>query len=401
MIAKLEQSLSTHQVARDLACMPPTVAGAARRRAELGGAGPVRHLFEPSQLNGMELKNRIIRSATWTGMADDTGRCSRQLIRYYESLAKGGAGLIVTGHAYVTKDGQAGPRQLAIDSDEAIPALRELTEAVHGSGGRIVMQLSHAGMYADPQLTLLDARAVSVNTRYTRPRSRELTPECIELIVQAFVAGARHAEAAGFDGVQIHAAHGYLFNQFLSPAYNLRQDGYGGELHNRSKPLLAVVRGIRASIGRNYPVLVKLNSQDFVEGGLTIEDSLTVAVMLEQEGVDAIEVTGGTRESGRLKSTRTSIVSEEDEAYFEHRARRFKERLRIPIVLVGGIRRHETAVRLLDTGAADYVAMSRPFIREPDFVNRWRSGNTAMVDCTSDNGCLALGLGSGGIRCSR
>jgi len=360
----------------------------------------VHHLFETSEINGLELRNRIIRSATWTGMADETGKCTGQLIQYYESLAQGGAGLIITGHTYVMKSGQAGPRQLGVDGEEAIPMLRALTKAVHRNGGRIIMQLSHAGMYADPQLTGLDAKAVSASKRYTPYRLKELTSACIEEIVQAFAAGAQHANAAGFDGVQIHAGHGYLLSQFLSPAYNVRTDGYGGALGNRAKPLLEIVRRIRKALGRGYPLLVKLNCQDFLEGGLTVEESQKVAVMLEKEGVDAIEVSGGTRESGKFKSTRTAIVSENDEAYFEQFARSFKQHLSIPIALVGGIRRYETAVRLLETGTTDYIAVSRPFIREPGFVKRWQSGNTAMVGCISDNECLGMGLRGGGIGCS-
>ncbi len=358
------------------------------------------HLFEASEINSMELKNRIIRSATWTGMADETGTCTWRLIQYYESLAKGGAGLIVTGHTYVTKSGQAGPRQLGIDGDKAVPMLKALTKVVHLHGGRIVMQLSHAGMYADPQLTGLDIKAVSAKKRPAPDPLKELTLECIEEIAEAFVAGAQRAEAAGFDGVQIHAAHGYLLSQFLSPAYNDRNDSYGGTLCNRAKPLLEIVRRIRKAISRHYPLLVKLNCQDFLDDGLTVEESLKVAVMLEQEGVDAIEVSGGTRESGRFKSTRTDIVCENDEAYFELFARQFKRHLKIPIALVGGIRRYGTAVRLLETGATDYISMSRPFIKEPDFVKRWQSGNTVMVGCISDNECLTAGLDGGGIRCS-
>ncbi len=361
----------------------------------------MRRLFEPSEINGMELRNRIVRSATWTGLADPSGRCSAELVQHYERLAAGGVGLVVTGHAYVTKDGQAAPRQLGIDGDEAIPALRRLTEAVRGRGARIVAQLSHAGTYADRSCSGLEASAVSAGSRHAARGSRELTPDAIERLVDAFVAGAQRAAVAGFDGVQLHAAHGYLLGQFLSPAYNLRADAYGGALVHRARPLLEIVRRIRGLAGRRYPVLVKLNCQDFLDGGLTETESLEVALMLEREGVDGIEVSGGTRESGRLKSTRTGIVAEDDEAYFEGGARRLKERLKIPIALVGGIRRHETAVRLLRTGGADYVAMSRPFIAEPGFVARWESGDTAMVACASENGCLAQGLSGGGIRCTR
>jgi 2,4-dienoyl-CoA reductase-like NADH-dependent reductase (Old Yellow Enzyme family) len=253
------------------------------------------------------------------------------------------------------------------------------------------MQLSHAGAYAVPSCSGFAVAAVSAGARHGDARTRELTPASIERIVEAFAAGARRAAAAGFDGVQVHAAHGYLLSQFLSPAYNLRADEYGGELENRARPLVAVIRRIRAVVGGRFPLLVKLNSQDFLE----------VGAMLEREGVDAIEISGGTRESGKFKSTRTGIAAERDEAYFERAAREFKRRLQIPIALVGGIRRHETAVRLLSTGAADYVAMSRPFIAEPDFVARWRSGDTAMVACVSENACLAQGLNGAGIRCSR
>ncbi|MBU5613867.1 NADH:flavin oxidoreductase [Geomonas azotofigens] len=358
-------------------------------------------LFERTEINGMELRSRIVRSATWTGLADETGGCSQQLIRFYETLARGGAGLLVTGHAYVSREGQAGPRQLGVDSDAAVPMLARLTQAVHRNGGRVVMQLSHAGLYADTALTGLPAKAVTAGKRYSRHQVEELTSEEIEGIVRAFAAGARRARRAGFDGVQLHAAHGYLLNQFLSPAYNVRTDGYGGDLHNRVKPLLEIVRRIRGVLGKGFPLLVKLNCHDFLADGLTESDAVQVAAMLEKEGVDAIEVSGGTRESGAFKSARAGIVSEQDEAYFEPFARLFKERLNIPVILVGGIRRYATAKRLVETGAADYVAMCRPFIKEPGFVCRWRSGDTATVRCVSDNECLGVGLTGSGIGCSR
>lgn len=356
-------------------------------------------LFEKTEINGMTLNNRVIRSATWTGLADETGLCTSRLIDYLVTLARGGVGLIVTGHAYVLKNGQAGPRQLAVDRDAVLPGLQLLTEAVHDNGGKIVLQLSHSGIYGDSGVSGLTPSAVSAKTDVVPYPVDELSGKGVEGIIDAFVAGAKRAFIAGFDGVQIHAGHGYLLSQFLSPAYNTRSDRYGGNLAARATVLLEIVRRIRRCVGLHYPLLVKLNCRDFLQNGLSRDESLQIGGWLEKAGVDALEVSGGTRESGAFKSTRTGIFRERDEAYFEEYARLFKRHLGIPVVLVGGIRSYQTAVRLLGTGAADYVALSRPFIKEPGFVKRWQSGDTAPVACISDNECLGEGLRGAGIGC--
>lgn len=356
-------------------------------------------LFETTTLNGMKLSNRFVRSATWTGLAEDDGTCSQRLIDLLVELARGGVGMIVTGHSYVMKNGQAGPRQLAIDRDDVIPALQQLTAAIHGSAGKIVMQLAHAGMYGTPALSGQMPLAVSAGATFVLHPLQELTPEAVETIIAAFVTAASRARQAGFDGIQLHAGHGYLLNQFLSRAYNTRSDQYGGAVANRAEPLLEIVRRTRAVVGSTYPILVKLNSQDYLENGLHLDESLEIGRLLENAGVDAIEISGGTRESGKFKSTRTGILMEHDEAYFEEAARLFRKNLGIPIIQVGGIRRYETAERLLESGAADYIAMSRPFICQPDIVNRWRKGETQSSECLSDNECLVLGLNGDGIRC--
>ena len=356
-------------------------------------------LFEETCLNGMKLRNRLVRSATWTGLAGETGECTDRLIDLTAELARGGAGLIITGHAYVLKNGQAGPRQLAIDGDGMLTGLRSLTEAVHDHGGAIVAQLAHAGIYADPSLTGLTPWVVSHPGRFVSYPLAELRAEDVEAVADAFVTAAARAHDAGFDGIQLHAAHGYLLHQFLSPAYNGRTDRHGGDVAGRSLLLLEIVRRIRRELGPGYPILVKLSGRDFMESGLMPDQSVQIAALLEKAGVDAIEISGGTRESGRFKSARTGVLSQEGEAYFEEIARLFRKRLNIPIMLVGGIRRYATARRLLETGAADYISMSRPFIREPGFVNRWREGDTAPAACVSDNECLGQGLNGTGIRC--
>lgn len=365
----------------------------------IGEGFSVAELFEATEINGMQLKNRFVRSATWTGMADSGGNCTQRLVDFLVELARGGVGLISTGHAYVLKNGQAGPRQLAIDNDAVIPGLRLLTSAIHNCGARIVMQLSHAGIYADPELTGHTPVAVSAGGTFVAYPVQELSAEAIEGVVEAFVMAAARAKRAGFDGIQLHAGHGYLLNQFLSRAYNHRTDQYGGGVADRAFPLLQIVRRIRGVVGPLYPILVKLNSADYLENGITLDESLQIGRLLESDGVDALEITGGTRESGRFKSTRTGIVSDADEAYFEAAARTFRQQQNIPIIQVGGIRRYATAVRLLASGAADYIAMSRPFINQPDLINRWESAQTHSFGCRSENDCLIFGLSGDGIKC--
>ena len=347
----------------------------------------------------MTLANRFVRSATWTGLAEENGTCTERLTDLLTGLVRGGVGMIITGHSYVMKQGQAGPRQLAIDRDDVIPALRLLTDAVHDSGGKIVMQLAHAGIYGVSGLTGQTPLAVSAGCTYVSYPVQELTSGSIEAIVDAFVTAASRAQRAGFDGIQLHAGHGYLLNQLLSPAYNTRNDRYGGTVACRAEPLVSMVRRIRAIAGAVYPILVKLNSRDYLENGLQLDESLEIGQLLEYAGVDAIEVSGGTRESGNFKSTRTGILDEQAEAYFEEAARAFRNYLGIPVIQVGGIRSHATAERLLQSGAADYIAMSRPFVCQPDLINRWREGDRQTSACRSDNDCLGLGLNGGGIRC--
>ncbi|MBI5594288.1 MAG: NADH:flavin oxidoreductase [Deltaproteobacteria bacterium] len=201
-------------------------------------------LFETTQINGLALKNRFVRSATWTGLAQVDGICSMPLIDLYVRLAKGGAGLLITGHAYVQKNGQAGPWQLGIHNDRLLPGLRSLVNAVHENGAKIVIQLSHAGIYADLKLTGTAPFAISDIKGVVPCPVKEMTSEDFDAVINCFVKSALMAKAAGFDGIQLHAAHGYLISQSLSPAYNIRKDRYGGSIENRSLLLLTIVRQI-------------------------------------------------------------------------------------------------------------------------------------------------------------
>ena len=177
-----------------------------------------------------------------------------------------------------------------------------------------------------------------------------MTVADIQNVVKSYGAAAKRAQNAGFDGVQIHAAHGYLLSQFLSPAFNRRNDAYGGDIRHRARAVVEVLQQIRQAVGRDYPVLVKMNCRDFIENGLVVEDSLEVGAMLESEGIDAIELSGGVLVGGKLSPSRMGIKSEEKEAYFQDDARAFKKKLRVPLILVGGNRSFQVAERLINEG---------------------------------------------------
>jgi 2,4-dienoyl-CoA reductase-like NADH-dependent reductase (Old Yellow Enzyme family) len=226
-----------------------------------------------------------------------------------------------------------------------------------------------------------------------------MTVEDIREIVKSYGSAAKRAQTAGFDGVQIHAAHGYLLSQFLSPAFNRRNDAYGGNIRHRARAVVEVLQQIRQSVGQKYPVLIKMNCRDFIENGLVLEDSLEVGRMLVSEGIDAIELSGGVLVGGKLSPSRMGIKSEEKEAYFQDDARAFKEKLHVPLILVGGNRSFQVAERLIDEGIADYISICRPLIREPDLINRWRAGDLSKAACVSDNMCFRPAQKGEGIYC--
>ncbi len=356
-------------------------------------------LFESSKINGMTLKNRFVRSATWEGMAADDGACTLKLLDTIARLSEGGVGLIITGHAYINKQGQAGERQLGIYDDRLIPGLRKMTDAVHQNGGKIIAQLAHSGLFADPSLTGYSPMAPSAIRDITQHTVQEMTLSDIQNVVESFGLAARRAQKAGFDGVQLHSAHGYLLSQFLSPFFNKRPDRYGGSIENQTTIHFEIIDAIRSYVGKDYPLFIKMNTGDFIQGGLELADALKAGILLAQHGLDAIELSGGTGLSGKLNPVRTGIRKESDEAYFKDASSLFKEHIDIPTILVGGIRSFEVAEHIVNTGIADYISMSRPFIREPDLINRWKSGDRSKAACLSDSRCFVPARTGKGIYC--
>lgn len=357
--------------------------------------------FTSIAINGMRVKNRFVRSATGEGMANPDGSASPRLEAMLKALAVGGVGLVISSHAFVEKRGQARAGQLGVHHPDMEAGIASLARAVHAYGGRFVVQLAHAGCRADPAVTGAPALGPSVPTDPDAPPCQAMLAEDLARLEAAFGAAAALCRDAGVDGVQIHAAHGYGLSQFLSPRTNQRTGAYGGSLANRARLLLEVLGAIRGRIGRDYPVLAKINSDDFIEGGLTAAESVQVVSWLEAAGLDGVELSGGVFESGKLNFSRPGrIAIPGGEAWYRDTARAVKAAgVKMPVILVGGIRSLGTAEDLIASGDADMAAMSRPLIREPGLVGRWQSGDDAPSTCVGDNLCFGPSRTGEGLYC--
>jgi 2,4-dienoyl-CoA reductase-like NADH-dependent reductase (Old Yellow Enzyme family) len=356
-------------------------------------------LFDRTAINGMELRNRFVRSATWEGMCDEQGRPGPKLAACYRDLARGGVGLIITGYTFVRLDGKQTRGSLGADKDDLAPQLRELCTAVHGEGGKLCMQLVHTGAQARVAAGTRLLAPSAVEAPHYAGTPSEMTLQDIAEVVSAFGESAARARRWGFDSIQVHAAHGYLINQFLSPNTNLRTDGYGGSVVNRTRFLLEAFRCVRRAVGPDFPVLVKLNGSDFMQNGLTIEDAVFAARALAAEGIDAIEVSGGTPASGDNTPVRKKIETRGQEAYHLSLAKQIKDSVACPVMVVGGFRSFEAARDAVEQDGMDYISLARPFVREPGLVNRWQEGDRSRARCLSCNGCYRPGLREGGIYC--
>ena len=361
----------------------------------------MKKLFDKTKINQMELKNRFVRSATWEGLANPDGSCSEKIAHMMLELAEGQIGLIITSHAYVNQCGQGSIRQLGIYNDRFISSFKEMVEKVHKEGSKIVLQITHAGARALDQLKNCEPFGPSSLKIKDVLSCREITTSEILKITEDFKMAAVRAKKAGFDGVQIHGAHGYLLNQFLSPFFNKRKDEYGGSMRNRARLILEILQAIRSELGRQFTVLIKLNSDDFIEGGFTPEEMVQVAALLELAGIDAIELSGGMSLSVSKHSF--SRIAKNDtkgeEIYYGDAAKLYKEKISVPLILVGGIRSYEVAKELLEKDLADYISLCRPLIREPDLIKRWQKGDIKRATCISCNKCFVPTRAGEGIYC--
>jgi len=353
-------------------------------------------LFTPVRIGSVTVPNRFVRSATHDFMADDEGNVTDANVELYRRLAEGEVGLIITGHAHVQPSGKASPKQMAVFDDRFIEGLARIPEIVHHFASRVFLQIAHAGRQTKEKLCgCIPVSPSAVYDPVSKIMPRELASDEFQVLIVDFISAAKRAKRAGFDGVQLHAAHGYLLSSFLSPHTNRRADEWGGPVENRARVLVEILRGVKSACGRDFPVIVKLNSTDFLEGGLVLEDAVRVARMIEAEGIDGIEVSGGMAEAGR-GSVWAGLRGEDEEGYFVENAARIKRAVRVPVFALGGIRTLAVAERIVREGRADLVSLSRPLIRDPFLVKHFREGLAAKSECISCNKCF----NPRGIRCA-
>jgi 2,4-dienoyl-CoA reductase-like NADH-dependent reductase (Old Yellow Enzyme family) len=345
-------------------------------------------LFSPIAIGRVTIPNRFVRSATHDFMADEDGSVTDRHIALFRRLAEGEVGLIITGHAYVNPAGRASPRQIGVHDDRMIEGLSRIPAAVHGYPSRVFLQIAHAGRQTKEKICgCVPVGPSAVYEPVLKVMPRALTREEVRATVEEFVQAGRRAKQAGFDGVQVHVAHGYLLSSFISPHTNRRDDEYGGSLENRARIVREVVRGIKSLAGPCFPVIAKLNSQDFLSGGLEVAESIEIAQRLEGDGLDGVEVSGGMSEAGR-GSVWPGLRAEEEEGYFVDSASRFKAALKIPVFGLGGLRTFTVMERAVREGRVDLISLSRPLIREPALVSKFRLGEVDKSECISCNKCF-------------
>ena len=395
-------------------------------------------VFTAARIGQVEIKNRLVRSATYENAATAKGEVSDFLVDLYSNLARGGVGLILTGIAGVYPKALAPHRVMRADNDDFIASLRKIPQAVRKAAPDcvVMLQLHHPGRQVIHRedtaklMPLLPPALVAYIRKHpevmappaeaahevepTAPSAvhdtafdrtpRALTPEEIDEIINAFAEGIRRAQEAGFDGVQLHAAHGWLLSSFLSPRTNQREDLYGGSPENRTRIVKDIFQRARKKVGDHFPIMIKMNTTDFLPAGMDIDEAVQVGKLLSAIGFSAIETSGGMWEACTrtkeelgwppvlLPESRTGIKTQKEEACFLPAAKALKEKTTATVILVGGLRSFSKIEEVLTSRAADFISICRPLIRQPDLPNLWRSGKGSdKAECISCNACLPIG----------
>ena len=387
--------------------------------------------FESAELCGVKLNSKIIRSATHEGMADENGKPTEQLIKTYEKYAKGGAGLIITGYMAVTQQGKCPLYNMTkLDSDELIPAWQEVTDQVHAAGAPIFAQIAHCGRQTRKKVTGMKTVAPSAirDFLYWETVPHKLKEKEIYKIVGQFADAALRAKKAGFDGIQLHCAHGYLLSEFLSPHTNHRKDKWGGSLENRFRIVDECMKAMRAKVG-DFPIIVKMNCFEKDKDALKPEEAVEIAKLMEKAGVDGIEVSCGLLKEGfdmsrggfpyeimcadnfrfeklpkftwpLMKPVMKLLMQspKPTRSYNVEAAAMIKKAVSVPVIVCGGIRSMDEINDVLGGKGIDFVSMSRPFILEPNLVQNLRDGVETEVKCINCNYCL-MGAERRPLRC--
>lgn len=350
-------------------------------------------LFDSVKIGNITAPNRIMRSATWEGLAGPNGEMTPTLESKMIELAAGKVGIITFSHTFVSEEGRAGRAQLGLATDSVVDSYRHAISEIHRHGSLAGIQLNHAGRVAfnEPRI---GPSAISIRKLTTGQElfpCTEATHADLDRIVESFACAAERAKRAGFDYVMVHCAHGYLLSQFLSPAFNKRTDEYGGTLENRARLALRVVEAVKKAVGPDFPIAVKLNTQDFHPEGLTVEESAKVVVWLAKAGVALVEASGGTLIS-EFSGIRIGKLS--TESYHREGAKAWKKALmeekgceNTVVALVGGVRSQSVVRELVNEGVCDVVSLSRALIREPDLPIKWSEDKDYVAKCISCSKC--------------
>ena len=341
-------------------------------------------LFTPITLpNGTTIKNRFFKSAMSEGMGTREFQPKKNIATLYKRWAEGGTGLIITGNIMVDPKRTAEPGNIVFDKNSNMEILKNWAKQGQQHGAKVMVQLNHPGKQAPKTVSKQTVAPSAVplgnglNKLFSTPRA--LTTSEVEELVQKFVTSAKVAKEAGFSGVQIHAAHGYLISQFLSPHDNRRTDKYGGSLENRMRFLKEIYLGMREELGRDFPIGIKINSTDFKEDGLTEEDSLKTIIELANLGLDFVEISGGTYERPAMMGATSKSTNQ---VFFAEYSKKLKQKIEIPVVVTGGIRSINAMNTLLNDNTTDFIGIARPLTIDPNIPNKIKQGTYTIVETT-------------------
>ncbi|MBQ9504413.1 MAG: NADH:flavin oxidoreductase [Lachnospiraceae bacterium] len=329
----------------------------------------MKKIFEEKQLKNIALKNRLVRSATWEGLANQDGSVTEEAYEIYEELAKGGVGAIITGFTSVALHDYYFGGMMRLCDDSLIPQYKKLTDIIHAEGIPVITQLALGAYYRE------------VKGKYMQVEPDDMTAEEIKYVIQQFTDAAIRAEKAGLDGVQIHAAHFFFLSRFISPAINHRTDKYGGSTENRARILLDIMSGIREAAPKLH-ITIKINSSDFTYGGLEEPECLAICKLLDLAGIDSIEVSGNGTSVGGIKA-------HVNEGYFVPAAAEIAKAVSCPVIVVGGFRSLETMEEVLTKTDIELISLSRPLLREPDLPNKMKADPAIISKCVSCNACYS------------
>ncbi len=323
-------------------------------------------LNSPISVGNIELKNRLVMPPMANEKSDENGNVTEKLCEYYSEKSKGGyIGLIITEHSFVSPEGKASKGQLSISKDADIEGMKKIVSAIHRNDTKVFAQINHAGGARKKEISeyeLLSASSIKVpRAGISDSLPKEMTLDDIQRIIDDFAKAALRAKKAGYDGIEIHSAHGYLLNQFFSPLTNKRKDKYNGiTLQGRIQLHLEIIEAIRNVVGSTYPIALRLGACDYIEGGITIQDSIYACKEFEKAGVDLLDISGG------FCSYINPVIKEQ--GYFSELSEEIKKAVDIPVILTGGILEASVAEKLLETRKADIIGIGRAILRDSEWA---------------------------------